>query len=60
MENFIYWKVQFDSGLEGFGYLKLTSDLYQVGLFTEKGDLVTEGVSYHPIEFDCPKPEWDA
>ncbi len=59
-ESFIYWKIEFDSVLEGFGYLKFNQYMEQVGLFTEKGDEVTIGVSYHPIEFENVKPTWDA
>lgn len=61
MENeFIYWKVRFDSGQEGFGYLKFNSHMEQVGIFDEKGNEIKVGVSYHPIEFENITPPWDA
>lgn len=57
MENeFIYWKVKFDYGQDGFGYLRLNSNFEQVALLTEENKEITWGVSYTPIEFDNVTP----
>lgn len=52
-----YWKVRFDSGAEGFGWLVLDADLIAVKLTDIDGNAIIDGVSYTPIEFDS-KPEW--
>ena len=54
----VFWKIEFDEGLEGFGYLELDSQMVQVNLFDEKGDVVEIPVGYHPIEFKNVIPPW--
>lgn len=51
----MWWKIQFDDGLDGFGWLKL--DETTSIIYTENGEEVSAPVSYHPIEFNT-QPEW--
>lgn len=52
-----FWKIKFDEGLEGFGYIKFDEQMNDIGLFDESGNEVNIPVGYTPIEFDV-NPEW--
>lgn len=52
-----YWKIQFTKGHEGFGFLKFDEEMVSIGLFDEHGNVITEPVDYHPVEFNVI-PEW--
>lgn len=58
-DNITYWKIKFDEGLEGCGYIKFNQFMEQIALYDEQGNIVEVPVGYHPIEFENVKPFWD-
>lgn len=53
----MYWKIQFDGEKTGFGWLQFNEAMECIAIFEEDGTPITEGVDYHPIEFDTT-PGW--
>lgn len=54
----IYWKIKFDGGHEGTGWLVLDDDLNAVSLTDDDGNEITEAVSYTTIDTEAEPPEW--
>jgi len=52
-----YWKIRFDDGHEGTGWLVLDETMAAIRLTDSDGNDIEGGVSYTPIEFDT-QPEW--
>lgn len=53
----MFWKIEFDGERQGQGWLKFNENMESIGIYTLTGELITENVEYHPIEFDTT-PEW--
>lgn len=55
---FTYWKIRFDDGLDGFGWLKFNERMESEAILDATGNVITIPVGYTPVEFDT-RPDWD-
>lgn len=53
----MYWKIEFNDKLQGFGYLQFDENMIAIGLFDEQGNVITEPCGYTPVEFNVT-PDW--
>ncbi len=52
-----YWKIEFNEGLTGTGWLSFDENMVENGLYDSEGNVVTVPVGYRPIDFNVT-PEW--
>lgn len=53
----MWWKIQFNDGLDGFGWLHFNESMEAIGLYDAQGNEVIVPCGYFPVEFST-QPEW--
>lgn len=52
-----WWKIHFDEGLSGHGWLKFNEFMEAICIYDADGNVVDVPVGYTPFEFNT-EPEW--
>lgn len=53
----MFWKIKFDEGASGFGFVQFDENMVAIGLFDIDGKAITTAVGYTPVQFDVT-PNW--